>query len=105
MTPLFEAIVQHVSPPPVDMDGPFQMRVTSLSYSNYVGIIGIGRVQRGRIKPNTQVSVVGRDGKVRQGKVMQVMGFLGLERLQGDQARAGENIGIFRIETLGILDN
>src|SRR5881394_2898264 len=57
MTPLFQAIVDHVSPPPVDMDGPFQMRVTSLSYSNYVGIIGIGRVQRGKVRPNMPVSI------------------------------------------------
>jgi GTP-binding protein len=104
MTPLFQAIVDHVPPPPVDMEGPFQMRVTSLSYSNYVGIIGIGRVQRGRIKPNTQVSVVDREGKVRQGKVMQVMGFLGLERLEVEEANAGDIIAISGIENLGISD-
>ena len=104
MTPLFQAIVDHVPPPPVDMEGPFQMRVTSLSYSNYVGIIGIGRVQRGRLKPNTQVSIVDRDGKIRQGKVLQVMGFLGLERLEVDEANAGDIIAISGIENLGISD-
>ena len=104
MTPLFQAIVDHVPPPPVDMDGPFQMRVTSLSYSNYVGIIGIGRIQRGKIKGNTQVSIVDREGKVRSGKIMQVMGFLGLERLEVDEANAGDIIAISGIENLSISD-
>jgi GTP-binding protein len=104
MTPLFQAIVDHVAPPPVDLDGPFQMRVTSLSYSNYVGIIGIGRIQRGKIKGNTQVSIVDREGKVRNGKVMQVMGFLGLERLEVDEANAGDIIAISGIENLSISD-
>ena len=104
MTPLFQAIVDHVPPPPVDMDGPFQMRVTSLSYSNYVGIIGIGRIQRGKIKGNTQVSIVDREGKIRSGKIMQVMGFLGLERLEVDEANAGDIIAISGIENLSISD-
>ena len=104
MTPLFQAIVDHVPPPPVDMDGPFQMRVTSLSYSNYVGIIGIGRIQRGKVKGNTQVSIVDREGKIRSGKIMQVMGFLGLERLEVDEANAGDIIAISGIENLSISD-
>src|SRR6476646_7863056 len=86
MTPLFQAIVDHVSPPPVDLEGPFQMRVTSLSYSNYVGIIGTGRVQRGKVKANMPVTVIDRQGKARNGKVMQVMGFMGLERLEVPEA-------------------
>ena len=104
MTPLFQAIVDHVPPPPVDMDGPFQMRVTSLSYSNYVGIIGIGRIQRGKVKGNTQVSIVDREGKIRSGKIMQVMGFLGLERLEVDEANAGDIIAISGIENMSISD-
>ena len=104
MTPLFQAIVDHVPPPPVDMDGPFQMRVTSLSYSNYVGIIGIGRIQRGKVKGNTQVSIVDREGKIRSGKIMQVMGVLGLERLEVDEANAGDIIAISGIENLSISD-
>ena len=63
MTPLFQTIVDHVAPPPVDLDGPFQMRVTSLDYSNYVGIIGVGRIQRGTIRTNQQVTVIDRDGQ------------------------------------------
>ncbi|MFA6985511.1 MAG: translational GTPase TypA, partial [Arenimonas sp.] len=104
MTPLFQAIVDHVSPPPVDMEGPFQMRVTSLSYSNYVGIIGIGRVQRGKVRTNMPVSIVDREGKVRMGKVMQVMGFLGLERLEVPEANAGDIIAICGIENLSISE-
>lgn len=104
MTPLFQTIVDKVAPPPVDMDGPFQMRVTSLDYNNYVGIIGIGRIQRGTIRTNQQVSVVARDGKVRNGKVLQVLGFHGLERHEVKEARAGDIVAISGIEGLGISD-
>ncbi len=89
MDPLFEAIIKHVPPPPVDLDGPFQMRVTSLDYSNYVGVIGVGRVQRGRIKTNMPVTVLDREGKPRQGKVLQVLGFMGLERREVAEAGVG----------------
>jgi GTP-binding protein len=104
MDPLFDAIIQHVSPPPVDLDGPFQMRVTSLSYSNYVGIIGTGRVQRGKVRTNMPVSIIARDGKVRQGKVLQVMGFMGLERIDVPEAQAGDIIAISGIEGLSISE-
>lgn len=104
MTPLFQTIVDKVAPPPVDMDGPFQMRITSLDYNNYVGIIGVGRIQRGTIRTNQQVSVVARDGKVRNAKVLQVLGFMGLERHEVKEARAGDIIAISGIEGLGISD-
>jgi len=104
MTPLFQTIIDHVAPPPVDLDGPFQMRVTSLDYSNYVGIIGVGRVQRGTIKTNQQVTVIDREGKTRNAKVLQVLGFLGLERHEVKEARAGDIIAISGIEGLGISD-
>ncbi|MCL1634344.1 translational GTPase TypA [Luteimonas sp. SX5] len=104
MTPLFQTIVDHVAPPPVDLDGPFQMRITSLDYSNYVGIIGVGRVQRGKIKTNQQVTVVDREGKTRNAKVLQVLGFLGLERHEVKEAQAGDIIAISGIEGLGISD-
>ncbi|MEO8002681.1 MAG: translational GTPase TypA, partial [Arenimonas sp.] len=104
MTPLFQAIVDHVSPPPVDMEGPFQMRVTSLSYSNYVGIIGTGRVQRGKVRTNMPVSIIDREGKTRTGKVLQVMGFMGLERIDVPEASAGDIIAISGIENLGISE-
>ena len=104
MTPLFQTIIDHVAPPPVDLDGPFQMRVTSLQYSNYVGIIGIGRVQRGTIRTNQQVTVIDREGKTRNAKVLQVLGFHGLERHEVKEARAGDIIAISGIEGLGISD-
>jgi GTP-binding protein len=104
MTPLFQTIVDHVAPPPVNLEGPFQMRVTSLQYSNYVGIIGIGRVQRGSIRTNQQVTVIDREGKTRNAKVLQVLGFLGLERHEVKEAHAGDIIAISGIEGLGISD-
>lgn len=104
MTPLFRAIVEHVASPDVDLDGPFQMRITSLDYNSYVGIIGVGRVQRGSIKPNTQVAVVDREGDKRNGKVLQVMGFMGLERVEVERAQAGDIIAISGVEKLGISD-
>ena len=104
MDPLFDAIIQHVAPPPVDMDGPFQMRVTSLDYSNYVGIIGVGRIQRGIVRTNQQVTILDRAGKPRQGRVLQVLGFLGLERREVDEAQAGDIIAVSGIGDLGISE-
>ncbi|MEO7478424.1 MAG: translational GTPase TypA [Lysobacteraceae bacterium] len=104
MDPLFDAIIQHVAPPPVDLDGPFQMRVTSLDYSNYVGIIGVGRIQRGRVKTNQTVTILNRDGKPRQGKVLQVLGFMGLERREVEEAQAGDIIAVSGIGDLGISE-
>ncbi|MFC4729795.1 translational GTPase TypA [Coralloluteibacterium thermophilus] len=104
MTPLFQAIVDKVAPPPVDLEGPFQMRITSLDYNNYVGIIGVGRVQRGRIRTNQQVTIIDREGKTRSGKVLQVLGFHGLERHEVAEAQAGDIIAISGIEKLGISE-
>ena len=74
MTPLFEAIVNQVQAPDVDPDGPLQMQLSALDYSSYLGAIGVGRVTRGRVKPNQQVIVVGADGKERKGKIGQKIG-------------------------------
>ena len=104
MTPLFEAIIKHVAPPPVNMDGPFQMRITSLDYNSYVGIIGVGRVQRGKIRTNMPVTVIDREGKSRNGKVLQVLGFHGLQRHEVKEAQAGDIIAISGIEGLGISE-
>ena len=104
MTPLYEAIMKHVSPPQVDPDGPFQMRISQLDYSNYVGLIGIGRIQRGKVKTNMQVAVVDKDGKKRNAKVLQVLGFMGLERREVAEAEAGDIIAINGIEGLSISD-
>jgi GTP-binding protein len=104
MTPLFETIVKHVHAPRVDPEGPFQMRVSSLDYNPYVGIIGVGRIQRGSIKSNSPIAVVDRNGQKRQGKILQVLGFMGLERLEVPSAQAGDIIGISGIEGLGISE-
>ena len=104
MTPLYEAIMKHVSPPQVDPDGPFQMRISQLDYSNYVGLIGIGRIQRGKVRTNMQVAVVDKDGKKRNAKVLQVLGFMGLERREVAEAEAGDIIAINGIEGLSISD-
>ncbi|MFC4822383.1 translational GTPase TypA [Dokdonella ginsengisoli] len=104
MTPLYEAIMQHVPKPPVDADGSFQMRISQLDYSNYVGLIGIGRVQRGKVRTNMPVTVLDREGKKRNAKVLQVLGFMGLERREVEEAEAGDIIAINGIEGLGISD-
>ncbi|NNK33017.1 MAG: translational GTPase TypA, partial [Xanthomonadales bacterium] len=104
MRPLFETIVQEVAPPPVNIDGPFQMRVSSLDYSSYVGVIGIGRVQRGSVKPNQQICVIDCDGRQRNARVLQVLGFHGLSRVEVESARAGDIIAITGVEDLQISD-
>jgi len=104
MTPLFETIVKHVSPPDVDLDGPFQMQVSQLDYNSYVGVIGIGRITRGRVKKNSPVVIIDRDGDTRNGRILQIMGFLGLERVEVDEARAGDIIAFTGIEELSISD-
>jgi GTP-binding protein len=104
MVPLYEAIMQHVSAPKVDPDGPFQMRVSQLDYNSYVGLIGIGRIQRGKVRTNMPVAVIDREGKKRQGRVLQVLGFMGLERKEVAEAEAGDIIAISGVEGLGISD-
>ncbi len=104
MTPLYETIIKHVPVPPVSEEGPFQMRVTSLDYNNYVGVIGVGRIQRGKVKTNQQVTVIGTDGKTRNGKVLQVLGFMGLDRIEVPEAQAGDIIAFSGIEGLGISE-
>ncbi len=98
MTPLFETIVKYVSAPKVDVDGPFQMQVSTLAYSSYVGAIAIGRISRGKIKPGKSISVVDDAGKVRTGRVLQVLGFHGLDRHEVDEANAGDIVAITGIE-------
>ena len=104
MTPLFETIVEKVSPPPVDVDGTFQMQVSSLDYNTYVGVIGIGRIQRGSIKPNQPLVVVTREGVERKARMLQIYGFHGLERVEVQEARAGDIIAFAGIEKLEISD-
>ena len=104
MTALFEAIVEHVEPPQVEVEGPFQLQVTSLDYSSYVGVIGVGRIRRGRLRTNMPVTLVDRDGKQRNTRVGQVFGFHGLERIEVPEAQAGDIIAFTGIDKLGISD-
>jgi len=104
MTPLYEAIMKHVAAPKVDPDGPFQMRISQLDYNSYVGLIGIGRIQRGKVRTNMPVAVVDREGKKRNGRVLQVLGFMGLERREVAEAEAGDIVAINGVEDLGISD-
>ena len=104
MTPLFETIVQHVPPPAVDLDGPFQLQVSSLGYNSYVGVIGIGRIRRGRIRTNTPVVILDHQGNRRNGRVLQVLGFQGLERIEFPEAAAGDIIAFTGVDGLGISD-
>ncbi len=104
MTPLFQTILDKVSPPEVDPDGPFQMQVSSLDYSSYVGVIGIGRIQRGQVKTNTPVVIIDREGKRRNGRVLQIMGHLGLQRVEVPEASAGEIVCVTGMEGLNISD-
>ena len=104
MTPLFEQIVEQVQPPEVDVDAPFQMQVSALDYNSYVGVIGIGRITRGTLSPNDQVVVVGADGKQRKARILKVMGHMGLERVEVEQASAGDIVCITGIDGLNISD-
>ena len=104
MTPLFKAIVEYVEPPQVDLVGPFQLQVISLDYSSYVGVIGIGRISRGTLRSNMPVTVIDRDGKRRNARIGQVLGFLGLERIEVPEAQAGDIIAFTGIDGLNISD-
>lgn len=104
MTPLFETIIKQVPPPRCTREGPLQMQISALDHSSYVGTIGIGRVQRGELKNNTPVVVIDRAGKQRQGRVLQLFGYLGLKRVPIEKAAAGEIIAITGLEPLSISD-
>ena len=104
MTPLFQMIVDKVQPPKVDLDGPFQMQISALDYSSYVGVIGIGRITRGSLSPNQQVVVIDHEGNTRKAKVLQVMGYHGLQRIETDKAYAGDIVCITGVDKLGISD-
>ena len=104
MDPLLEAIVAHTPPPAVDVGGAFQMQISTLDYSPYVGAIGIGRVQRGRVRANSPVLVIDRDGKQRGARVLEVMRSHGLERRKVDEAQAGEIVAVSGIDLLRVSD-
>ena len=101
---LFQTIVDQVDAPAVDRDGPLQLQVSALDYSSYVGVIGIGRIARGHVRRNALVTVVGADGAQRQGRLLQVLGFHGLERVEHEEASAGDIVAFSGIEKLNISD-
>jgi len=104
MSCLFETIVSHVDAPDVDAHGPLQLQISTLDYNSYVGIIGIGRINRGTIKNNMQVTLINHQGDTRKGKVLQVYSFLGLERIEVKSVSAGDIVAIAGIEPLNISD-
>ncbi|HBX00675.1 MAG TPA: translational GTPase TypA [Gammaproteobacteria bacterium] len=104
MSPLLDMIVEQVPPPAVDESGPFQMQISSLDYSTYEGVIGIGRITRGRVERNQQVMVVDREGLERKGKVMNIYRHSGLERLEASEALAGDIICLTGIDKINISD-
>jgi GTP-binding protein len=104
MTPLFESLVENVKAPDVDLEGPLQMQISALDYSSYVGVIGVGRIKRGKMKLGQQVKVVGSDGKQRTAKLQNVMSYMGLERIDVPTAQAGDIVCVTGIEGLNISD-
>lgn len=104
MNALFEMIINSVSPPDVTEHGTFQMQISSLDYSSYVGAIGIGRVQRGVVKPGQQVTLISSEGKKRNAKIMEVLGFNGLSRETQASAQAGDIIAVTGIDRVRISD-
>jgi len=104
MDPLLQTIIDCVSPPDVDVNRPFQMQISSLDYSSYVGTIGIGRVSRGHIKAKSAIKIIDKDGGVRSGRLLQILGFKGLDRVEMEEARAGDIIAVTGIDRLNISD-
>ncbi len=104
MTPLLQMIVDKVRSPAVNRDGPLQMQISALDYNSYVGVIGVGRITRGKLKPNEQIVVVDSKGVSRKGRVLQVMGYSGLERVDVLEAEAGEIVCVTGIDKLNISD-
>lgn len=104
MTPLYQTIVNKVAAPQVEVNGKLQMQISQLDYNSYVGVIGIGRIKRGTVKPNQQVSIIDSEGKTRNGKVGKVLSHLGLERIETDLAEAGDIIAITGLGELHISD-
>lgn len=104
MSPLLETIINKVSPPQVDSDGPFQMQISSLDYSSYVGTIGIGRITRGSIQVKSPIKIIDKAGEIRSGRLLQLLGFKGLERVEINEAHAGNIVAVTGIEKLHISD-
>ncbi|MCK5722960.1 MAG: translational GTPase TypA, partial [Gammaproteobacteria bacterium] len=104
MDPLFQTIIEHVPVPPVDPEAPLQLQVSSLDYNSFVGVIGIARINQGKLKKNQQITLIDVDGNTRNGRVQIIYGFLGLERVETEEAEAGDIIAFTGIDGLHISD-
>jgi len=104
MDAVFQSIVDHVPAPNVDPDGPFQMQISQLDYSSFLGVIGIGRIARGKVKTNSPVTAIGADGKKRNGRILKIMGHSGLQRVEVDEAQAGDIVCVSGMDSLHISD-
>ncbi len=104
MSALFQTIIDKVHPPVVDIDGPFQMQISSLDYSSYVGVIGIGRITRGKVRTNMPVVVIDHEGKTRNGRILQILGHMGLKRVEVPEAYAGDIVCVTGLESIFISD-
>ena len=104
MTPLLDMIIEKVSAPDVNEDAPFRMQISALDSNSYVGVIGIGRITGGSVKPNDRIIVVDKDLKERKAKILQVLGHHGLERVETAEASAGDIVCITGVESLNISD-
>ena len=104
MDMLFQTIIDRVPPPPVEIDKPFQMQVSQLDYSSYLGVIGIGRIKQGSIKTNGQITVINNDGKTRNGRITKMFGFKGIERVEVSEAHAGDIVAVTGMDELFISE-
>ncbi|WP_406041181.1 translational GTPase TypA [Succinimonas sp.] len=104
MDPLFQTIVDRVSPPDADPEGPFQMQISQLDYNSYVGVIGVGRIKRGSVKPNQAITIIDANGNTRNGKVGLVYGYMGLKRLEVSEAYAGDIVALTGLGEVKISD-
>ncbi len=104
MDALFQAIVDHVPAPVVDVNGPFQMQISQLDYNSFLGVIGIGRIARGTVKANSPVTAIGADGKRRNGRILKIMGHSGLQRVEVQEAQAGDIVCVSGMDELFISD-
>ena len=104
LTPLFQTIVDRVPSPDVDLDGPFQMQISALDYNSFLGVIGISRIRRGKVKTNTPVTSIDAQGKKRNGRILKIMGHHGLQRVEVEEAQAGDIVCISGFDPLFISD-
>jgi len=104
MEPIFQTIIDKVSSPDVDLGGPFQLQCISLDYDSYKGVIGTGRIKRGAVQVGMQINIIDTKGKIRKGKISELFGYLGLEKINIDEAHAGDIVAFSGLDPLNISD-